>query len=386
MTSDDLERASADTEREFSGERVGATTTECGARAAHAPAVSVTIVPFGTEPACPGRPLELRAVGDPLGGTYRWRVSGNAQLVNAAGSPATNETRVFMRCFKPSHKTGNIPERKVSVRVTYTHPNGTARASKRITVHAIRFLTTNVRINRRRLHSRANETAVGVRVGQAVGGNPTMSTDPRVRIRLHPSCPRKADCARNHRIGWIQTIYNDVRRRRYTHTRDAIIVAPPLYDAVPGAIVPFYGGTNTFAGDGDVQTSHHEDSPYTSPGWTDPRAGAPAPPPAVNRQLRRILFGMRFTAWLVVQNMEWMAHDRDHSFAYIRNFNWWFNFPISVTTANAVGSRCSPASMRWRRSRLRRGKGGRTPALAPPIFNNEVNDPANRHINPAPAI
>ena len=350
------------------------TTTDCQETVTVAITLSASV-------ACPGHPLEMTAVGTPGGGTYSWSVSGGgAELVDGAGNSTTTGTTVYLRSFQPDHATGNIPEQTASVSVTYTHPNGTATDQETVTIHKIDFSVTNTTINAGVTQANENEVAGGVRLGNDPGVA-TMEIDPRIEIQLDASCPRKADCAANHQVGWLQTVLTNNRRIRYTHTLTEITVVLPIRDQITGP-APFYEGVTPFTSDGDIKTAHHEDSPYQNATWNDPRPGATAPPPAVNRQLRQIFFSNSFHAWLVVQNIEWEAHDPDNSFVFLRNFAWSMELNVTVDTTQPVGNRCTPASNPPTIEALGTGRGAVNPVLTAPYPN--LNHTITT--NPAPGL
>ncbi len=321
--------------------------------------------------ACPGHPLSITAVGSPSGGTYAWTVSG-AELVDGTGKPVSSGDTVFLRSFAADDATGRIPERKATVGVTYTHPNGTATDSKPVTVHKIEFDVTDTAITAGL--TQVDEGASSVVLGR-IGAVDTMDTKPKVKIKLDASCPRKSDCAKNHRVGWLQTVTSNDRRVRYTHTLMTITVPLPVRDgnpASPPSSIPFYDDVTDFTGDGDQQLAHHRDSPGNGASWADRRAAAPAPPPAKNGQLRKVFFQSGFTAWLVVQNKEWSAHDMAGSFAYQKHFEWSVHLDVDVDTSKAVGKRCTPASAPPTLGAMANGKGGASPVLTAAVANDVV--------------
>jgi len=334
--------------------------------------------------ACPGHPLSMTAVGTPGGGTYKWTISGGtAQLVDAGGTPTTTGPTVYLRAFKADDATGNIPAQAATVGVTYTHPNGTATDSKNVPIHKIEFVVTNATVTSGLTQRR--ELPGGVRISHA--GTATVSITPRVEIQLDASCPRKAACAANHRVGWLQVVLTNDRRSRFTHTLVEVTVVLPIRDEIgtsttPAPQFPFYANVATFTGDRDKQTAHHEDSPGMGAAWVDPRPAAPNPPPAINRQLRSISFSNGFTAWTVVQNIEWSVHHLNDSFAYLRHFDWSMQLNLTVDTTQPVGSRCTPANNAPTVGAVGIGKGGGTPVLTTPFPN--VNHTVNT--NPAPVI
>ncbi len=342
------------------------------------PTPTVTVViNLSAAVACPGHPLPLTAVGTPGGGTFAWTIAGDGALVDAGGAPVATGASVNLRSFKADDATGAIPAQRATVSVTYTHPSGTATASKEVPIHAITFDVTSTAIT-------AGVTQVIDRAGDAFFGNvpgtPTMKTDPQVKIKLDASCPRKAACASNHRVGWLQTMLTTDLRIFYTNT--LISWSPPsmpIRDIITGApTFPFYFWVTPFTADQQTQTAHHEDSPGNfGVAWTDSRAGAPAPPPATRLQLNRVVFKDTFTAWLVVQNVEWSTHDLPGSFAYQKHFDWdcGLDFAVDTTKPVAVGggsNRCSPTSRPAHIDPMANGKGGSSPVLTAPVYNSTV--------------
>lgn len=333
--------------------------------------ITVTIK-LGQPVACPGHPLDVTATGDPAGGTYAWTIAAPAaDLVDGAGAPIRTGAIVNLRGYAPDTSTGNIPAQTAAITVTYTYTNGEkVTANQNVTIHKIDFVVTNDAITSGVIGPQ--ETAAGVTIGPSAG-NREIVTDPKVEIQLDASCPRKAACAGNHRVGWLQTMQSSDLRIRY---RDSLLTwglvpAAPIRDAFATATSPFYSTVTTFTADRDKQTAHHEDSPNLPAGWTDPRPTAPTPPPPVNGQLRLMFFNDTFTAWLVVQNVEWSAHDMNNSFSFLRNFNWSAHLDITVDTTKAVGSRCTPASANVvAPANPGAGKGGNSPILTAPIANS----------------
>jgi hypothetical protein len=336
--------------------------------------------------ACPGHPLRLTAVGDPGGGSYAWTLSGAGELVDGGGAAANTGNIVFLRCFKPDDSNGNIPEHTATAKVTYTHPHGTATDTKNIPIHKIDFTVTNMTVTAG--VTQANERTSGVSLGNA-GGVATMSTTPSVQITLAANCPRKTDCARNHRAAFLQTVLTNERRLRFTHSEFQLNVNLPIRDQIDGP-VPFYHryyddgslGVVRFDSDGDTAEVHHEDSPMHSSPWRDPRPGAPAPPPSKNGKLRQIFFSNGFRAWLVVQNIEWADHDLPGSFAYLRNYDWSMQLNVTVDTTKAVGNRCSPRSNPPTIGPVGTGKGANSPNLDAPYPNRDHT----LKVDPAPGI
>jgi hypothetical protein len=252
--------------------------------------------------------------------------------------------------------------------VTYTHPTlGTASADEEVIVHKIEFTVTNDAVVGG--GTEAFEDAGGVQLGNS-GGVATMSTTPDVEIKLDAACPRKSDCAQNHEVGWLQTVLTNTRTWHYSHTDWSL--DPnflPMRDQIGGPR-PWYEPSSQFTGDNDSQAAHFEDSPSQSVPWVDPRAGAPAPPPASNRQLTGVEFANGFHAWLVVRNTEWWGHDEAGSFAFQRNFSWSCGLTVAVDTTKAVGSRCAPTSNPATIGALGNGKGGVTPTISASFPNS----------------
>ena len=357
------------------GSPAASAITSCPMAAA---AVPVTVEIKLSQPvACPGHPLLITAVGKPAGGTYEWVVF-DAELVNGAGHPVSKGHAVNLRYFHSDDGDGSIPEHEANVAVTYTHPKGTAVDAKTVTVHKIDFTITNDTVQRglTQVIESAHNVAIGALIPQ------TMTSDPQVQINLDDSCPRKTECAKNHRVGWLQSVISVDRRARYTHTQIEVTKTQPfpLRDGDPFAgpsPFPFYDKAFTFNGDGDTQTAHHFDNPSQlgRPGaaYKDPRHGAPAPPPPENQQLRQLFFQIGFHAWLVVQNKEWSKHDLEGAFAYQRNFDWDTHLDVEVDTTQPVGVRCTPQiEAAFTAPIMSSGKGSNSPSLMKKC-SNELN-------------
>ena len=338
-------------------------STPCDSTTQNCPFKVTVTITLSASVACPGHPLPITATGNPSGGTYSWTVSGgSAELVDGSGNAISTGSSVNLRSFKPDNATGEIPAQQATVSVTYTHPNGTASDSKPVPIHAIKFQVTDTNITKG--VTQANETNASLSLGAADIN--TMVTDPKVKIKLDSSCPRKTACASNHRVGWLQTVQTQNRQTRYTDTLLTASYPLPMRDGDPPSghsPVPFYDAAPDFIDDADSQTAHHFDSPGMTRSWSDPRLDAPAPPPVKNRQLRQIFFQQGFTAWLVVQNKEWKDHDLPGSFVYLKNFTWSIHLDVSVDMSQAVGSRCSPQSSIPSISAMSNGKGSSSPNL-----------------------
>jgi hypothetical protein len=351
----------------------GAATPACDPTVQSCPLAPVTVqISLSAAVACPGHPFSITAVGTPSGGTFAWTIS-EAELVDSSGNRVNAGNNVFLRGFQADDATGKIPEKTATVTVNYTHPNGTATDSKPVKIHKIAFDVTDTAITAGL--TQTDENAAQVILGR-VGGVDTMDTKPKVKIKLDPSCPRKTDCAKNHRVGWLQTVLTNDRRLRYTHTLITISVPLPVRDgnpASPPSRIPFYDEVADFTSDADVQIAHHRDGPGNGAAWTDPRPTAPVPPPAKNRQLRKVFFQSGFRAWLVVQNKEWSAHDLAGSFAYQNNFDWSVHLDVTVDMTKAVGSRCSPTSAAPTIGAMANGKGASSPVLTAPVANDVVS-------------
>lgn len=326
---------------------------------------SVKIIPEAAV-ACPGHIFRLQAVGSPVSGDFEWSVTG-ADLVDAKGKPAKKGDTVFLRSFKPDNDKASIPAQNATVSVTYLTAQGSAVANLPITIHSVEFVVTNDTVTGGRVSAGGNERAAGVTLwNDPATGLPEMKTDPEVQIKLDPTCPRKDDCATNFQVGWLQTMLTNDRRIRFARALLTWSCPMPIRDVWdPDAQKPFYHEPFVmgFLKDGDKATAHHEDSPSLPAGWQDPRATSPG------GALRQIFFSNSFTAWLVVQCIDWAQFDVPGSFVYLRNFDWSMRLDVTVDTTKAVGNRCSPASSPVQIGAVGVGKGRTSPNLADPFFN-----------------
>jgi hypothetical protein len=146
----------------------------------------------------------------------------------------------------------------------------------------------------------------------------------------------------------------------------------------PDTQKPFYHAAFVlgFLSDGDTETAHHEDSPNLPATRYDPRPGAPG------GEIRQMFFSDSFTAWLVVQCVEWAQFDVPGSFVYLRHFDWSAQLNVTVDTSKHVGSWCSPASNPVHIGDVGVGMGVTPPNLKDPFFNTSVRS----HIIPQPPI
>ncbi len=357
MADKQLKKASAANKATCSGgTAVGGTGQGCP------PKVTVKITLWAGAVACPGHSHEIRAVGDPPGGTFSWSVSGGgATLVDIGGNPTNTGARIWLRCFQPNNNAGSIPEQKVQVSVTYTHPNGTAKDTKSVIIHGIRFVVRNLRVKDNFLVAELRENGLFLRTPS---GLETIDTAPNVTIRHDGRCPRQADCARNHRVGWLQTIRTVRREGRWTNTLCTLNIPLPCRDAEWRDLnPPFYGDVHRFQGDGDTKKPSHKDGPGDANLYSDGRDGAPP-----QSALRKVSFRNSFTAWLAVQNIEWATHHLGQSFIFLRNFDWDFIFDVNVIWGQnparlPVVTGISPRRTRPRVGRVQNGKGPRNPVL-----------------------
>jgi hypothetical protein len=317
--------------------------------------------------ACPGHPFELKALGSPTGGTFSWSAA-DAELVDSQGAATSTGDRIFIRSHKPDDANGNVPAQSVSVRVTYTCKQGSASDTKTVSIHKIDFVVTNTDINCDKMW--AIQTGKGVLLeGNPAAPKAPLWTEPRVQIQIDPSCPRKDDCAGNHRVGWLQTVRQNERVSRYNDSEHRWDFPIPQRDLIPpDGLPPFYQNlwVKRFNRDGDTQLAHHEDEPTwpTEPEpWADPRSGAPQ-----TSRLLSMNFSNSYDAWLVVQNVEWSAHDPLGCFVFLSNFGWSFSLNVKIDLKKPQGSRCTPASspVLLDPPGLQKGKGARSPILQTP--------------------
>ena len=319
--------------------------------------------------AWPGHALSITAVASPSGGTFAWTVKGGgAALVDNAGKPTKSGPMLSLRSFLPDDILGSIPATSADVSVTYTLPKGKAMDTIAVPIHGIVFdVPAPMEVTPGLTYTFEDAGEDGRSVGAEGKKNapPAISTDPKVMIILDESCLRKTECARNHQVGFLQTIIADDRRARYTVTEAVKSIAVlPVRDALTDASIPtpFYSSPKPFRGDGDEQAVHHEDRPGVEFSWDDPRTGAA-------KDLKQICFMDKFNVWLAVQNIDWAAHDRKHSFVYLRNFSWWLQLKVTADFTQVRGSRVSPDSSPAQVGVVGVGKGKALPNLEDAIAN-----------------
>jgi hypothetical protein len=312
----------------------------CGIATVLIPLNPITVTLALAQPvACPGHPLDITAVGSPSGGSYSWNISGDGvDLIDTSGNSTRSGSKVRLRGFQ-TDAAGNIPALSAEISVTYTYTNAsTATAAQTVPVHGIEFIVTNRAITHTRME--VMETFADVYMCNPEG-TPTVSASPTLQIRLEASCPRKDHCAFNHRAGWLQVMVTNFRQARYTHSSVNIEVPVPIRDRWYGEH-PFYANSLRFVSDTDKKPIPYEDSPNGAFNWIDNRKEAPVPPPAKNRKLREVHFANSFTAWLVVQNVDYAFHNLADSFAFLGHFDWSVEIHTTVDLSMPKGQAVSP--------------------------------------------
>jgi hypothetical protein len=312
--------------------------------------------------ACPGHPFKLTADGSPPGGTFAWTVRGKAVLVDDAGKPAKAGATLNIRSFQPDDRLGSIPATAADVFVTYTHPRGKATDKTTIPIHGILFdapFPMEVKAGT----TAAFDTEQEMGISNAYS-SPTMSTDTKVTITIDNSCLRKADCARNHRAGFLQTVRASERLARYTTVEAEKPLNTPVRDQLTYGTIPtpFYSMPTQFTDDGVELSVHHEDSPGDSFEWKDRITDA-------ELDLKSICFSTKFDVWLVVQNIEWANHDRKSSLVFLRNYTWSIQFNPIMDLTQLVGFRATPSYSPTHIDPVGVGKGAQVPNLDDPIAN-----------------
>jgi len=331
-----------------------------------APRVAVALAST-TEVACPGHVFSIDAVGTPRDGTYAWSVEGaDVAFVDESGTPALPlGPRANLRWFQPSHEIGALLPQIATITVTYSHPNGTATATRNIKVHGVSFETSNLEAKPNPLEVR--EMPTGVDIGGEDQKVPAMSMNPTITLRIASDCPRKSECARAYRVGFLQTVLSNDRRAEYTHSVRVTDIPVPIRDQLNGTdMAPFYSHAWPFSADNEELTLKHSDTPGTGAAWEDLRPEAPPPPPGShNRLLRRILFSNSFHVWIAVQNTEVAEHDPGASFVFVENYAWSFSLDVDVDVGKPIKSRCTVPDAEVKVGEIGVGAGDLRPNLDP---------------------
>jgi len=372
MANNHLKNANAAAQSSFSGRTdFGGTTVRCQK-------ISVKIHLEDGNVACPGRRHEIRAVGSPKGGSYSWSISGgNAHLLDIDGKPSNTDSHLWLLGFWPDDDKDFFPERKVRVSVTYTHDCGTAEATSHLIIHGIKFDVTDVKVIKQPtiFFIQGRDFVLGARDSLL----PQMDTapGPGVTIHLDRRCPRKEDCAKNHRVGWLQTITDFKEEVHYNNKRFHCPVRFPIIDVTSESFrqPPFVLRVHSFLNDGDTQFAIQTDHPGTKHPFTsqDPTVG----------NLTTFWFKMKFMDWLVVQNIEWEGRDLKRSFIFLRHFSWGIDYqgvvvyglgPARLPVITEVRPPFSPTLPR-RPIRAQKGKGPEDPVLTGQTFNDFMKQP-----------
>jgi hypothetical protein len=325
--------------------------------------------------ACPGLPLTITAQGSPAGGTYKWTITG------AETASEENETIQLIH-FGADDRTGNIPEQKATVSVEYTHALGTASASKQVTIHKIDFDVPAESVMPH--HPGIAFDDVGPDIGNPSPRDPILRADATVTIKIDASCPRKDDCLRNYRVGWLQDVTYHVKIKEWAGHRETTLLMDksgevqardghdmdrekrPIED-------PFYDHPSPFgrAEEAAQPRAAVEDDDLRDEEDRSARVRPPAPPsgprpvtatcsvthedsPGIGAKwyylpevsalpLRKMIFHEKFATWLVVQNLGWYRQHRKTAYVYLRNFTWRADHEVDVDMREEdPEKRCSP--------------------------------------------
>ena len=268
----------------------------------------VTVKITTDEVVCPGHLHRLSAKGEPGGGTFQWTLSlagvRSGHLVDSSGtqSTTTGDSLYFV----------GIGEGRAIITVEYSTASGRATNTTTLLVHKIEYEVTDFWVKR---------GVTGITEGSNLKTGAllkaTFAMDPKVKIMLSNACPRKAACAANHRVGWLQTLTSVDRAATYAQAIASVVLATPILDS-SSTDDPFYHGpfVKTFQGDNDQQTAHHEDSPSSGSSWSINYNSS-------NQDLQHHKHFDRFVAWLVAQNSYWASNYAiDDSFDFLQTIAW----------------------------------------------------------------
>ncbi len=339
--------------------------------------VSVTIQLESTV-ACPGHKLPITAVGTPPDGDYAWTISG-AELVDGSGEPVKSGDAVNLMSFRPEDGQASIPERVATVSVTYTHPCGTAKASKLVKIHKIQFTVTNMaQVDAGSYEAKKRSKADSYEVGLESKDPNTaiVSVNPKVTIQLDAACPRKDACAKSFRAGIIQDVTGARKFLKWHHRNITTLlkIGPPLRDSMgrsgdlldPDAQTPFpfYSVPIPFSldidRDSDTVTVNFDDTPELS------TMSYPDPDPEKDLTLYELSLQEKFTTWLVVQNTEWPSSDTAGSLVFLKHFTWAVDY---TATLDETG-KYTPGYYTPETPTVQDGKGAKGPCLTEEIAND----------------
>jgi hypothetical protein len=184
-------------------------------------------------------------------------------------------------------------------------------------------------------------------------------------------CARKADCAKNFELGFLQNGIHQERLSEHEHRR---IVARAKGEVVNGKAPNIPLGLRDaeskdsvfvdekcrrFTGDGTEQTTEFFDNPGLSRAIEDEDVG----------KLKTARMDIRFQAWLAVRNVAWYAVNRDESMIFICNFEWgtqgdwrWDGKQLWHHKSQIVVGKSNP------------GKGSVKPIFDGPVANDQIKN------------
>jgi hypothetical protein len=355
------------------------------------PRVKVKIDLVAGSIACPGQLLKIIARGTPAGGTFQWNLdlkdpkAPTADLVTAFRKSTRAGPEVYLWGFNSDPESGNIPEQKADVSVTYTYTDGqTDWDNKHLIIHGINFQVTDDTVDNNSY--KAFERREGIIISAWRGQ--IMSSKPTVEIQLD-DCPIPKACAHNHKVGWVQKVTSYMYEADYTSATITTADLPlPLPDRRNKDDL-FVTGSEDFKKNNDKLTAQTADSPGVGNAG-DKRAGTETPLPWTDEEdqsnLQRIQKKMGLTSWLAVQNIEWSKKDPAGCFAFLRHFRWSTVIDAKIDTSKSLGSRATlePNDPKIP-SRLVKGRGtDENPAMPEKkvAFNVAANLKALQHRTP----
>jgi len=189
------------------------------------------------------------------------------------------------------------------------------------------------------------------------------------KFQLAGNCARKAECAQNFELGFLQNAIHQVRVAEYEHglwvtkakgefTNGSAPNLPlGLRDAEKEESAFCFGNDKCkrFTGNDDEQTVEFFDNPGM---YRDIKLGGLG-------KLTAARMDIRFQTWLAVRNVAWYALERDASMYFICNFLWgargdwrWDGQEVGKIRSEIKVKRVEP------------GKGSGDPILSGPVANN----------------
>jgi hypothetical protein len=328
------------------------------------------------DPLCPGQTATLILSELPLGtGTCTWKIISTDCELRIYQDPTPQyppaQLSIRVQAFPNDTKGGKI--------TAYVVTDGQDSLWKAFTVHGVHFegrVKVSEGLNMEPGVQRMHYPALGdegdmLRFGaNTVVGNGVRFVG-KCKIQLD-GCARKAECANNFELGFLQKVVHQERLAEYEHGR---IVTKAKGEVVNGKAPNLPLGLRDAASQGSVFYDDKKCRPFTGDATeqTTELFDNPGCDRAIEEEglgkLKTVRMDIRFETWLAVRNVAWYAVKPDESMIFICNFEW-------KTTGDWLidGKDVSTWASEIEVETINPGKGSVKPILDGPVANVQIKE------------